>query len=245
MISSRNELNEYLDEEKLRIPFIKHCILILKSFVGYSSKTILLISKYKTILRKYEYYHNNISIYTWIPHLYYAFRYQLLSQKLCIYLPINSIGKGLELYHTYKCQTMVRSNHIGEHVTIRSGLILAPNQFGHATEIESSPIVEDFVDFSFGVKAFGPIHIGRGALINANCVIVTDVPPYSIISGNPAKVIGFRASPQEILEFEMNNYPAEKRIPLSTIERNYKKYYLDRLEEIRKFTNICIKQSMD
>ena len=35
-------------------------------------------------------------------------------------------------------------------------------------------------------------HIGRGAVIGAGAVVVKDVPPMSIVSGNPAKIIRYR-----------------------------------------------------
>lgn len=42
-------------------------------------------------------------------------------------------------------------------------------------------------------------NIGRGAVIAAGSVVTTNVPPYAIVAGNPAKVIRFRFS-EEIIE---------------------------------------------
>lgn len=239
MITTREELNEYLDLEVRSLGFVKRVLRYFKGIIYPFARELSLISLYKWSYRCYEYYHNtrkqfghNVLFY------FYASLWGLLTKKLVLFLNINSIGKGLELYHTYKTQTMVASKSIGRNVTIRSGLVLAPNQFGHDTEKESSPVVEDFVDFSFNVKAFGPIRIGRGALINANSVIISNIPPYAVVSGNPAKVIGFRAKPDAIAKFEEKEYIAEDRIPLSTLEMNYKKYYLDKLDEISTFVGL-------
>lgn len=38
----------------------------------------------------------------------------------------------------------------------------------------------------------GDLNIGEGAVIAAGSVVVKDVPPYSIVGGNPAKVIKYR-----------------------------------------------------
>lgn len=43
------------------------------------------------------------------------------------------------------------------------------------------------------------IHIGDGAVVAAEAVVVTDVPPYSVYGGNPAKLIKKRFS-EEIIQ---------------------------------------------
>ncbi len=57
------------------------------------------------------------------------------------------------------------------------------------------------------------IKIGHGALIGARSVITKDVPPYTIVAGNPAKSIRKRFSEKEIhqlLEMEWWNWPEDK-----------------------------------
>lgn len=59
------------------------------------------------------------------------------------------------------------------------------------------------------------VKIGNGAVIGAGSVVVKDVPSYSIVVGNPAKVIGFRFSSEIIEELEKIqwwNWPEEKVI---------------------------------
>jgi len=36
------------------------------------------------------------------------------------------------------------------------------------------------------------VRIGQGAIIAAGSVVTKDVPPYSIVGGNPAKIIKYR-----------------------------------------------------
>ncbi|WP_294149076.1 hypothetical protein [uncultured Selenomonas sp.] len=45
----------------------------------------------------------------------------------------------------------------------------------------------------------GGVHIGNGAVVRAGAVVREDVPPYAIVEGNPAKVIGYRF-PQKIID---------------------------------------------
>jgi virginiamycin A acetyltransferase len=42
------------------------------------------------------------------------------------------------------------------------------------------------------------VTVGHGAVIAAKSVVVSDVPPYAIVAGNPARVIRYRHSDEEI-----------------------------------------------
>lgn len=44
------------------------------------------------------------------------------------------------------------------------------------------------------------VTIGDGAIVAANAVVVKNVPPYSIVGGNPAKQIRYRFTEEEIAE---------------------------------------------
>ena len=44
--------------------------------------------------------------------------------------------------------------------------------------------------------------IGDGAVIGAGAVVRGDVPPYSVVIGNPAQVIRYRYTPEQIAKFE-------------------------------------------
>lgn len=59
----------------------------------------------------------------------------------------------------------------------------------------------------------GGIRIGTGAIVAASSVVVKDVPPYAIVGGNPARVIRYRFSEEQIkflLASEWWNWPIEK-----------------------------------
>lgn len=44
----------------------------------------------------------------------------------------------------------------------------------------------------------GGVHIGNGAVVRAGAVVRENVPPYAIVEGNPAKVVGYRFSQETI-----------------------------------------------
>lgn len=44
----------------------------------------------------------------------------------------------------------------------------------------------------YGVSLVGGVKVGDGAVVLANATVTKDVPPYAIIGGVPAKVLGYR-----------------------------------------------------
>ena len=77
------------------------------------------------------------------------------------------------------------------------------------------------------------INIGDGAVVAANSVVTTDIPPYSIVGGTPAKVIRKRFSEEiikKLLEIKWWNWNIER------IKRNKDLFYGDLT--IEKLNNI-------
>lgn len=61
--------------------------------------------------------------------------------------------------------------------------------------VEDRPvIIEDDVWFGAGCIVLAGVRIGRGSIVAAGSVVTKDVPPYSIVGGNPARLI--RSRPQ-------------------------------------------------
>ena len=81
----------------------------------------------------------------------------------------------------------------------------------------------------------GVKEIGRGALISADTCINKKVPPYAIVMGNPAKIVGFRMSLEEIIEYEKSHYEEKNRIPSDILSKNYEKYFQSRWKEIKEW----------
>lgn len=82
----------------------------------------------------------------------------------------------------------------------------------------------------------GTTEIGRFAIVAAGSIVEKRVPPYAVVKGNPAKIVGFRCSPEEAMQYEEANYPQEERIPYETLKANYEKYFnAERRKEIRQW----------
>lgn len=60
------------------------------------------------------------------------------------------------------------------------------------TIVAKSVVIDDFVWLGYGVTILGGVHIGEGAIIQANSTVVSDIPALSIAGGHPAKVFKMR-----------------------------------------------------
>ena len=100
---------------------------------------------------------------------------------------------------------------------------------------EKDVVVEEDVWIGINVTLLSGVTVGRGATIGAGAVCTLNVPPYAIMKGNPAKVVGFNYTPEEVIEHEKALYPESERIPIELLEKNYDKYFLKRLKEIKEF----------
>lgn len=60
------------------------------------------------------------------------------------------------------------------------------------TKVISKPIkIESKVWIGFGVTILKGITIGEGAVVGAKSVVTKDVPPWTVVVGNPAKVVKY------------------------------------------------------
>ena len=100
-------------------------------------------------------------------------------------------------------------------------------------------IVEERVWIAANVTLLAGAHIGRGAIVGAGSVIRNvKIPPYAIVAGNPAKVVGFRYTPEEIIEHEKVFFPEGQRLPIELLKKNEEKYVTKRAKELMKFMKL-------
>lgn len=59
-------------------------------------------------------------------------------------------------------------------------------------------IVEDEVWIGYGATILSGVTIGKGSIIAAGAIVTSDIPPYAIAGGNPARIIRYRV-PEEII----------------------------------------------
>lgn len=77
--------------------------------------------------------------------------------------------------------------------------------------------------------------IGRLARIGAGAVVRNSIPPYAIVVGNPAKIVGFVFTPMQMREYENEVYQESERTSFEYYSKVYEKYYSNRLTKIAEF----------
>lgn len=139
-----------------------------------------------------------------------------------------SIGYGASFIATLSHITIGDNTIFGSNVTIRGGnrssniigKLMANYQNNDKLPSDDVPVViDDDVMVETGVTILKGVHIGRGAIISAGAVVSTNVPPYAIVGGIPAKIIKYRWSPQEILQHEEIAYSHKDKLPIELIEQ--------------------------
>lgn len=147
----------------------------------------------------------------------------------------NNIGK-----YTYGKPTIYDWNDgstlaIGNYTSITNGVVILLGGGGHNPDFVStypfpsrpklwgkhkeykikngSVAIGNDVWIGYGVIILPGVAIGDGAVIGAGTVVAKDIPPYSVVVGNPVKVIRKRFTEKEIeklLDIKWWNWPVAK-----------------------------------
>ena len=104
----------------------------------------------------------------------------------------NEIKIGNDVLISHNCNIIDTNSH-EENYLQRKDSYLKMLSKGHPTEnvnVKSAPIIiEDNVWISFDVSILKGVTIGRGAIIGAGSVVVKNVDPFTVVTGNPAHFV--------------------------------------------------------
>ena len=149
----------------------------------YNTKSLLITTMYR--LAFFFRTHNLLLLILGLPYLilYRIFIEWILAVEIP---PLTKIGPFLRIFHG---QGIVINNRtkIGSNCTLRHGVTIGNK--GDDINNDKCPTIGNNVTFGAASIAIGPISIGDNAVIGAGAVVVDDVPPYTVVAGNPAKVI--------------------------------------------------------
>lgn len=155
----------------------------------------------------YTYYDDKNGIESFEQNVKYHFDFigdQLIIGKFC------SIAAGTTFI-------MNGGNHLTQSVSTFPFAIFGED-WSHAMDGKSYPskgntVVGNDVWIGYNATIMPGVTIGDGAIIAANATVVSDVSPYSIVGGNPAKEIKKRFADEkisELLELQWWNWDIEK-----------------------------------
>lgn len=122
-----------------------------------------------------------------------------------------NLGTGAVLLATRA--TIRIGNHVlfGPSVTIRGGnhrvdiigrYMDTVGDEEKRSEDDRGVVIEDDVWVGGNATILHGVTIGRGSVIGASAVVTRSVPPYSVVAGNPARIVRSRWTPDQILEHE-------------------------------------------
>ncbi len=94
----------------------------------------------------------------------------------------------------------------------------------------------DDVWIGYGATILSGVTIGQGAVVAAGSVVTKDVESYSIVGGNPAKLIKYRFSKELIEEMKKIDFSKLDPEKFRDVKKLlYKKLDFEVLEEIKKY----------
>ena len=116
--------------------------------------------------------------------------------------------------------TVITSNHKQKIGTFRTG--------GNEDNAYRDIIVEEDVWLGINVTLLSGAKVGRGAIVGAGCVVRKEIPPYAVVVGNPARIVKFKYSIDDIIRHEEALYSPKERITRETLEENYNLFLADK-----------------
>jgi serine O-acetyltransferase len=99
-------------------------------------------------------------------------------------MPHVPVGPGLYMAHTVG--SIINAQSIGSNVELQGGVTI-----GMRNE-HRFPVIEDDALIGTGARILGEVHVGRGARIGANAVVLEDVEAGRTAVGVPARMVALR-----------------------------------------------------
>lgn len=131
--------------------------------------------------------------------------------------------------------------HLADDVKLSDNVSIESHKHIFVPGINSSKAIQTSITIEDGVWIGQHVvicedckRIGRFAQIGAGAVLRNPIPPYALVVGNPAKIVGFLYTPEEVVEFEKNKYSEAERTDIDKYTKLYEKYFINRMLEIKK-----------
>ena len=181
MIKTKEDLKEYLEKEKDDYNTKKEKLVdILTGDVHVQ------IYKFIVLLRKTEYYHNNMekNLINKVLYIYYRHRKNRCGIKLGIEIWDNTFDSGLKIYHAGNIVVNGMSK-IGKNCKLHGD-----NCIGNNGKTLQSPTIGNNVRLGVGAKVIGNIELADNITVAAGAVVIHSFKEQGItVAGVPAKKV--------------------------------------------------------
>ena len=115
--------------------------------------------------------------------------FKFKSLRLAMFSWINAdIPKSTKFHHFGMSVVIGEGSKVGENCHIYHCVTLG-DRYKIGKKTKHQPILEDNVTIYPFSMVLGEVTVGRHSVIAAYSLVLDDVPPYSVVSGRPAKVI--------------------------------------------------------
>jgi serine O-acetyltransferase len=100
-----------------------------------------------------------------------------------------TVGPGIAITHGWGL-VVSPDTVIGSNVTIFHGVTLGKRShtLANGETVNGAPTIEDDVWIGPNAVIIGPITIGAGSIIAPLTMVLEDIPPHSLVVGNPARI---------------------------------------------------------
>lgn len=141
-----------------------------------------------------------------------------------------SIGPGVAF--------ILSAEHPLNHLSTYPFLVKIMGEKNEATS-KGNIIIEDDVWIGYGATILSGVRIGRGAVVAAGTIVHSDIPPYAIVAGIPAKIVKFRFEKSIIKELMLMDF---EKLNRDQIRKNIHSLYYDIKSPIsaREIVNILM-----
>ncbi len=132
--------------------------------------------------------------------------------------PGAEIGSDFFIDHGTGC-VIGETTEIGNNVTLFSGVVLGGTNI---EPVKRHPTLGNNIVVGTGAKILGPITIGDNVKVGANSVVVTNVPPNSVVVGVPGKVVTREGEKIEKIDLRHGDLPDPLTLTIQILDKRIK-----------------------
>ena len=138
---------------------------------------------------------------------------------------LNNIGENVDIrkYTVISANCTIVTNNHKSTVGIPQCLLGA----SHINDKSQDVLVGEDVWVGVNVTILMGANIGRGCVIGACSTVTKNIPPYAVVVGTPARIVGVKFSVEQILEHEKMLYPENERYTHEYVENLFEEHYKD------------------